>query len=40
MNREIKSKSELARILNISRQTLYNLIEEFEKTLETVDMTT
>ncbi len=40
MNREIKSKSELARILNISRQTLYNLIEELEKTLETVDMTT
>lgn len=39
MNREIKSKSELARILNISRQTLYNLIEEFEKNKETVDIT-
>lgn len=38
-SREIKSKSELARILKISRQTLYNLIEEFEEKQQSADIT-
>lgn len=29
-NREIKTKTELAKTLGISRQTLYNLISEYE----------
>lgn len=39
MSREIKSKSELARLLKISRQTLYNLIDDFEEKRQSAGIT-